>query len=367
MQEHSSFFLKVGGQMKTRKRRRKRYRLKLRFYIIVTLTLLLLIALGYGIFSRLRPDPEPDVSSLSAAEVRQFNLEFRHPHHGRLYERDLEALKAFIRNGFEFTRSYVLFDADVTLDLRSRYAILVNLTTGEVIYERNADARAYPASLTKMMTVLVGLENATADILPVHADFVELFLANASIAGFTNGEYVTLNDVLYAVMLPSGADATSTLAYHVAGSYEGFVQLMNQRAKELGLDNTNFANASGLHHDDHYTTARDMAVLVRLALLNPEFRAIFSARSYLTEMGTQLLFTSRMFDRLESPFFDGGEILGGKTGFTLEALLCLASFATDGVYEYALITMYAEGGPFTLQYHVLDAVDAYQYFLGNNN
>ena len=283
-------------------------------------------------------------------------------HRNYIYNRDTESLNFFILNGFDFKTTHVLFDKDINLKMYSTYGILVNLTTNEVIFERQADKRAYPASLTKMMTVLVGLENIKEDTMRIDVDFNELAAEGAAIAGFRNGEIVSAKDILMAVMLPSGADAAITLAKEVVGSEAEFVNLMNQKAEALGMKDTHFENVTGLHHDNHYTTARDMAILVKVALNNPEFREIFMAKSYITETVDDLIFTSRMFDRMSSPVILGGEVLGGKTGYTWEALLCLASFATDGENEYALITMHANGGPNTAQYHVIDALETYEYF-----
>jgi len=299
-----------------------------------------------------------------------------------LYKRDLEELMFIWENGWGFKTSEVLFDDDIDLNIFSDYAILVNLTTNEVIFERNADLKAYPASLTKIMTVLVALEHGSQETMKVNVDFNELAAANAAIAGFRNGEELSKMDLLMGTMLPSGADASLTLAHHIAGSEAAFVELMNEKAAALGMTETHFMNVTGLHHAEHYTTARDMAILVKMAIRNPEFREIFSAEFYETETGIPLSFRSRMFERMDSPVFEGGQILGGKTGYTWEALLCLASIATDGEHEYALITMHADGDPTpvhqdlsntisdtpsrpTQEYHVLDALQIYHYFFNN--
>jgi len=301
---------------------------------------------------------------VQAAAARIEDMMFPAP--ASLYRTDIDELLFILENGFGFKENQVLFDDDVELDIYSSYAILVNLTTNEVVYERNADIRAYPASLTKMMTVLIGLQNATQDTMTVNVDFNELLVAGAAVAGFSNYEVVATKDMLMATMLPSGADAALSLAEEIAGSEAAFVELMNQKADALGMEETHFTNVTGLHDDDHYTTARDMAILVKFALRNPEFREIFSAKSYTTQMGNPLTFTSRMFDRMPSPVLAGGEILGGKTGYTWEAFLCLASYATDGENEYALVTMHAEGGPRTPQFHVMDALNIYEYFLSKD-
>lgn len=284
-------------------------------------------------------------------------------HYDQFYSCHREELSFTLFYGYGFKTNQVLTESDVDLDLMSDYALLVNLTTNEVIYEKNAYERTYPASLTKMMTVLVGIEHMKDEEIIIDVDYQALAAEGAAIAGFSNGEVVSYKDLLYGTMLPSGADAALMLAKVVAGSEEGFVALMNEKAKQLGMKDTHFTNVVGLHDDEHYSTAWDLAMLEKAALHNEMFREIFSAKSYTTDSANHLTFTSRMFDRMASPIFDGGEVLGGKTGYTEEAALCLASYATDGDNEYLLITTHAKGSPYTPQYHVLDALSAYDYFL----
>ena len=292
--------------------------------------------------------------------VEEANL---YNHYESLYNLKHDDLLFILHNGYEFKTNQALTTSDVDLNLVSDNALLVNLTTNEVIYEKNAHKRTYPASLTKMMTVLVGVEHMKNGQITIDVDYNELAEEGAAIAGFMNGEVVSYKDLLYGTMLPSGADAALMLAKVVAGSEEGFVALMNEKAQELGMKDTHFTNVTGLHDDNHYSTPWDLAILEKAALYNDEFREIFSAKSYTTDSDSHLTFTSRMFDRMSSPIFDGGEVLGGKTGYTHEAALCLASYATDGENEYVLVTTHANGSSYTPQYHVLDALATYNYFL----
>lgn len=263
-----------------------------------------------------------------------------------------------------FDDSSALNYADVTVQIHSNHALLVNLDTGEILFDHRGGERAYPASVTKIMTVLVGLEYATNDEVVVYFDADALFLANSAMTGFVPGEIRTLSEVLHASMLDSGGDATTALAYHVAGSYEGFVDLMNEMAMRLGMYDTHFMNASGLHDDNHYTTAYDTALLLSYALTHPHFREIFTAPTYtfINSAGYEQLMQSTMFRNMSTPTFGNGEILGGKTGFTTPAGLCLASIATDGGYEFALITFaaYTEVSP--PMANILDAFAIYEYF-----
>ncbi|MCL2560589.1 MAG: VanZ family protein [Turicibacter sp.] len=257
---------------------------------------------------------------------------------------------------------------DVNFQLHSRQAFLLNLTTGELLFEHGADERVYPASLTKIMTVLLGIEQARGETMTVRADFNRLLLDNASVAGFEYGEERTLNEILHGAMLPSGADATATIAYNTSGSYEAFVALMNTRAQELGMSNTNFTNTSGLHHDHHYTTARDMAILLSYALENPHFRDIFTAREYtfITFWGEHRVMSSTLFTNMWTNEFTGGSIIGGRTGFTYAAGRCLASLATNGTDEFILISFGADAYAGESTAHILDAFTIYEYFLSRD-
>ena len=199
-----------------------------------------------------------------------------------------------------------------------------------------------------MMTVLVAIENLSTEMMKVPNDFSYLYEQNAALAGFLPGDLVRTSDLLYGIMLPSGADAALTVAENIAGSEAKFVKLMNEKSKELGMNNTHFTNVIGLHDNNHYTTVHDLAILLEYALKNPTFKKIFTTDIYTTaptQYSDGMTFKSRLFSKIDSPNFNGGKLLGGKTGYTEEAELCLASLATDGKKEYILVTTNAEGGP----------------------
>jgi len=255
---------------------------------------------------------------------------------------------------------------EVNFDMDSEYALLINVTTGAVLFEHQADVRTFPASVTKIMTVLVGLEHGSMDeAVTVSADFEGLQRSLAMQSGFEYGEVRTFSEILHAVMLSSGGEATEALANHVAGSYDAFVHLMNVKARELGMHDTHFVTATGLHDENHYTTANDIAILLQYALEIPMFRAMFTRESY--ELATPNLFgdalRSTLFHFVPSLEFEGGIILGGRTGFTTPAGRCLASLATNGEEEFILITFGAtddEAGPAAA---IFDALMIYSYFL----
>ncbi len=229
------------------------------------------------------------------------------------------------------------------------HAILVDLTTGEAIAQRLADERIYPASMTKVMTMLIAAESLTAAELETTFTMTEEIVnaaisEGASRAGFEPGERVKLIDLLYGAALPSGADATAALAQYLAGSEEKYVELMNQKAKALGLSQTHFVNASGLHEENHYSTVREIAALMTYAMENELCRRLLSASSYTTAATEQhpygITLYSTTFSRMSTTTFGPVNVIAGKTGYTEEARFCLVSLATrpDG-REYVLVTV----------------------------
>lgn len=248
----------------------------------------------------------------------------------------------------------------------SPYAILVELDSGNVIAEHNSEDKIYPASLTKIMTAVLAIEN-TDDLsqtvtLPYDI-FEPLYEENASMAGFQPGEEATLKDLLYGILLPSGAECCMAFADRIAGSEEAFVDMMNEKATEIGMSNTHFCNATGLHNPDHYSTVKDISILLKYALQYEDFRQAFSSSRYSTRPTNQhpdgFTFRSTMFKYMDSTEVVGGEIIGGKTGYTEEAGLCLASLAEVDGKEYILVTAKANGTHQTEQFHILDAINVY--------
>lgn len=250
--------------------------------------------------------------------------------------------------------------------LSSPNAILEEVETGKVLADKKADEKIYPASLTKIMTAVLAVENIgdlQERITVPEEIFPKLYEEGASMAGFCPGEEAVGLDLLYGVLLPSGAECCLTFAERIAGSEEAFVDMMNEKAKELGMEHTHFTNSTGLQDEDHYSTVRDISVLLRYALAGDTFRQVFTSSSYSTNPSAchpeGFTFYSTMFQEMNSASVTGGEILGGKTGYTKEAGLCLASLAVIGQKEYILITAHARGDHETRQYHVEDAVKVY--------
>lgn len=250
--------------------------------------------------------------------------------------------------------------------LNSPNAILIRLKDHTILMQKNSEDKIYPASLTKMMTAIVAIENLPdlkEEIKLTNSTFQGLYEADASMAGFQPGEQVRAIDLLYGAMLPSGAECCIGLVDQIAGSEQKFVKLMNQKAADLGMENTHFENSTGLHNENHYTTVKDLAVLLSYALQNNTFREVFTSSRHSTRPTNRhpdgITFYSTMFKGLSDQNIIGGKILGGKTGYTDEAGLCLASLARAGNKEYVLVTAGAKGDNHSEQFNITDAIAVY--------
>lgn len=258
----------------------------------------------------------------------------------------------------------VVKSVDVT-GINSSHAVLIDAGSGKVLGEMNADERIYPASLTKMMTAIVALEELDDQEIMITLNnemFSELYARDATQAGFQPGESVRAIDLIYGVVLPSGAECCIALAEEIAGSEAAFVELMNKKAAKLGMENTHFRDSTGLHDPEHYSTVRDMAVLLKYCIRNDTFREIIESARHSTGLTNVhpdgITFYSTMFKNLSDSAVTGGRILGGKTGFTNEAGLCLASFAEIEGREYIFVSAGAADGSGS-PLHVQDAVTVY--------
>lgn len=264
-------------------------------------------------------------------------------------------------------------DKTVTLgaEIFSSNCIIIDVENWTVVAEKGGDERIYPASMTKVMSCLVAAENFEdlSEKVNVPAEIIDpLYQANATVAGFFPNEEVTVEDVLYGIILPSGADATGTAAIRLCGSEETFAELMNKKCEELGLENTHFVNASGLHDDNHYTTPHDMAVIMRAALENELVKEVLGTFTYTTSKteahpdGIPLYSTT--FSRIHGTeeFDEKIELFAGKTGYTGEAGQCLVTAARvrDTGKVYIQVCANSDNKWNT----VLDTVNNYRHHLG---
>lgn len=249
--------------------------------------------------------------------------------------------------------------------INSPYAVLMQAKGGKIMGESKSGERIYPASLTKMMTAIVAIEELSSldtEITLTTEMFAGLYERDATQAGFQPDETVRASDLLYGVLLPSGAECCIALADHISGSEEAFVELMNKKAGKLGMENTHFRDTTGLHDPEHYSTVMDMAILLKYCMRNDDFREMIESARHSTPPTNihpdGITYYSTMFKSLSDPAVTNGKILGGKTGFTNEAGLCLASYAEIGDREYIFVTA---GAPGTIgePLHVQDAITIY--------
>jgi D-alanyl-D-alanine carboxypeptidase (penicillin-binding protein 5/6) len=229
-------------------------------------------------------------------------------------------------------------------ELESRNACLIRLEDGKELLDLRAEERVPPASLTKMMTLLVTLEKVSEreEQLLISKELLDdLELQDAATAGFKAGDLVAIEDLLYGVILPSGAECCEVLAPYVSGSRQLFIRDMNIKAYELGLEDTNFANTTGLHDDTHFSSARDMAKLLAYALKNDDFRRIMSTETYTTlptyGHPTGLVLQNRTLQYINISLNPAEA--GCKTGFTSQAGLCLATYFRIGDESFVLVTL----------------------------
>ncbi len=234
-------------------------------------------------------------------------------------------------------------------NIYSNYAVLLDVQTNEILAHRGAEQQMYPASLTKLMTLLVAVENISdfnATYTMTYDLIAPLIEQEAARAGFEDHETITITDLLYGMILPSGADATIALVQYVANDEHSFVKLMNDKAAELGMTHTNFTNATGLFDVEHYSTAVDLSMLMKEVMKNNICKKILTSVDYTTTSTQQnpggILLQSTTFSRMYGSEVSGIEIIAGKTGFHDQAGQCLATYAraVDG-REYVLITGHA--------------------------
>ena len=215
--------------------------------------------------------------------------------------------------------------------VRAKSALLLELNSDQILLEQNADQQIYPASLTKIMTCLLTLEHGTlSDVVTVSETALQNLDAAGSTAGLQAGEQLTLEQLLYCMMLSSANEACNVAAEYVAGSVEAFVDMMNAEAAALGCTGTHFANPHGLHDENHYTTARDLSLIAKEALKSETFQTITSTVAY--EVPATNLSEARELQTtnlLETPgsryYYEYAS--GVKTGFTTPAGRCLISTA----------------------------------------
>lgn len=249
--------------------------------------------------------------------------------------------------------------------INSETAVLLDARTGGVVYDKGKDEIRYPASITKIMTLLVALENSSLkDQVTFTETGVRDVTADSSNIGMQVGEVLSMKDCLNAAIIQSANEVCAQVAEYVGGSEEKFVEMMNQRAKEIGCKNTHFTNASGLPDENHYTTAHDMAKIMREGLKNKNFRKIIGKVNYAipaTNMSDKrVLHTHVPMLAGESPLFYNG-CIGGKTGYTQEAMNTMVVAAERDGVTYIAVTMRTSD----LGLNCSDSKDLFDYGFAN--
>lgn len=242
--------------------------------------------------------------------------------------------------GFEPPAPLTEYNYPTDYQVRAKAAALVEVNTGTIIYGYRLDERLYPASLTKIMTCMLALEYGDPDdILTVSGTALENLSEFGSTANLQVGEQLSLRELLYCIMVSSANEGCNVIAEYIAGDIPSFVAMMNDKARELGMTGTHFANAHGLHDENHYTTARDLTILSCWAWKNPDFREYATTTAH-TVPATNLsdsraLHTTNYLTSAQiTAKYYYSKASGIKTGFTTPAGGCLAATATDGNLTY---------------------------------
>jgi len=245
------------------------------------------------------------------------------------------------------------------------------VSTGKVLYEKNAREKKFPASTTKVMTALLVLENCElTDTATASYNAISIIPSGYSTAKIQVGETLTIEDLLYALMLPSANEAANVLAEHVAGSISSFATMMNTRAEELGCKNTHFVNPNGIHNEDHYSTAYDLYLIASEAMKNETFRKLVSTTTYTLPSTEQYVDNDRVLKNTNQLLHVNNSskpsnyyykyCIGIKTGFTTQAQNCLISQASKDGLEIINVVLDAGATEDELSTRYLDSIELFE-------
>ena len=302
--------------------------------------------------------PHLDLPEIDFQDISYYAAPKKKPRLASMDEVDPELKATFDKLGVPLEEQMLMAGVAVDAVMDS---VSVKTTFKEVLAEKGMDEKIYPASMTKVMTLLVAAENLPdldATFTMTQAIIDPIYLAGASMAGFVDGETVSMRDLLYGAVVPSGAEATEALAQAVAGSEEAFVTMMNEKAAALGLTSTHFMNTSGLHDEDHYSTVREIALILQAALQNEVCAEVLSAENYRASRTEQhpdgLAMTNKFLYRVHHEYaLNGAEITAAKTGYTAEAMNCCASAGkTPDGRSVICVTANAWTGEFCIEDHI---------------
>ncbi|MBR1936642.1 MAG: D-alanyl-D-alanine carboxypeptidase [Bacilli bacterium] len=247
--------------------------------------------------------------------------------------------------------------------INSKVVEIYDMTDNKVIYEVDSNKASSIASLTKIATTITAIEEIDNldEKVTITNEILKTVRWDASKAGLKAGDVLTYRDLLYASILPSGADATNSVAILSSGSIENFVKKMNELIKKIGLTNTNFVNVTGLDENNHYSTASDIRKLLAYSLKNPTFKEIYTAKDYTLSNGLKVESTIK---RYSNSNLNTNNILGSKTGYTGEAGYCFSSLSNINSHEFIIVVLNADKIN-NNYYNVIDTVNLIA-FLNNN-
>lgn len=253
-------------------------------------------------------------------------------------------------------------------------AILIDSSSEKILYSKNENQKMYPASTTKILTAILTIENCNLnDVVTVPYEAISSITSGYSVAALQTGEQLTVEQLLQVMLLHSANDAANVLAFHVSGSIENFAELMNNKVSELGLTNTHFTNPSGMHNENHYTTAHDLAIIMKYCMKNDTFRSLSSLK-YCTIPATNK-YDVRVFNTTnELLIYDNRDVssnyyykyaIAGKTGYTTQAKNCLVSVAKKENLELICVVLSAGIYPDNVSAKFVDTKAIFEY--GYNN
>ena len=249
--------------------------------------------------------------------------------------------------------------------------ILIEANTGKILYEKNSNDVRFPASTTKIMTAILTVENCNLDdVATVSHNAVYSIPYDYTHASLKEGEYLSIDQLLYALMIPSAIDAAIVLAEHISGSVEEFAKLMNKRAEELGCKNTHFVNPNGIHSKDHTSTSYDLALMGKFAMQNSIIRKIVSTTQFTLPATNKNSKTDRIFNNSNdllstySRYYYEGTT-GVKSGYTGEAGNCIIASAKKNDFEVILVVLGGESTNTGLSQRYLDCKTLFDYAFNN--
>ena len=370
MEKKANYRKKDGSRLSAVEYRKRRQR-EIYFHMGIVILIPILIILGISFAVHKVRSAKEDVQEIEITENSTQELSIIDT---VIEDVEIEEENPYLAKSDDSGSFFEGYSVDIDFDtvgitseeVYSTYGLLINLDTGKVVASKDGNVRINPASMTKILTLLVAVEhlNNIDDSFTMTQEIGDyVFKNDCSQVGFEVGEVVTIKDLLYGTILPSGADAAMCLAEYIAGSQEAFVQLMNDKLDELGLSDTaHFTNCIGVYDADHYCTLLDMAMILKAAEENKLCHEILNARTYLTtptEQHPEGLQISNWFLRRIEDKDTHGEVVGAKTGFVNQSGCCGASYeiSNDGTH-YICVTADA----WSSWRCIYDQVDIYSNF-----